>query len=54
MELEMEIVQLRGELSHVRNVCMRFINVLIEVKQAIDEDDTDEALRLINDTLQSP
>lgn len=49
IELQMEVTRLKGELSSMRNTVSRAINVLEQVKIAIEEDDTEEAIRLIDE-----
>jgi DNA-binding XRE family transcriptional regulator len=44
---KLEMAALRNELDHARITVSRAINVLEQVKIAIEEGDTDEALRLI-------
>jgi DNA-binding XRE family transcriptional regulator len=46
---EMELQELRDQLAHARNTVSRAINVLQQVRVALEEDDTDEALRLITE-----
>ena len=51
----MQIVKLEGELSRVKTLVSRTINVLIEVRMAVQEEDYDEAMSLLNDALgESP
>jgi hypothetical protein len=45
----MRIVKLEDELRAARTVVSRAINTLEQVKIAIEEDDTEEALRLIKE-----
>ena len=51
IELEMQIVQLRSEISHLRTVVSRSINILEQVKIALEDDDHDEALKLVSEAL---
>lgn len=44
----MRIVELESQLTSARTMFSHAINVLEQVKIAIEEDDTDEALRLID------
>ena len=49
IEHAMELQHLRSELAAARTVVSRAINVLEAVKIALQEDDTDEAMRLIEE-----
>lgn len=44
---QMEIVELQEQLNCARNVVSRSINYLEQVKLALEEDDTAEAMRII-------
>lgn len=54
IDLQMEVAQLKGQLSSMRTIVSRAINVLEQVKIAIEEDDTEEALRLIDEATGNP
>lgn len=49
IEHELELQELRDQLASVRNTVSRAINVLEQVRIAIEEDDFNEALRLIQE-----
>ena len=49
IETQMELQRLNSELSAARTLVSRAINALEEVKIALEEDDVDEALRIINE-----
>jgi hypothetical protein len=48
----MKIVELEGQLTAARNVVSRSINVLEQVKIALEEDDTEEALHIIREATE--
>jgi phosphopantothenate synthetase len=49
IEHAMEVQQLRDELAHARRVVSRAINMLEQVRIALEDGDTDEALRIITE-----
>jgi len=49
IEHAMEVQQLRDELQHARSVVSRAINTLEQVRLALEDDDIDEALRIITE-----
>lgn len=51
IELQMKVTELQDENSHLRNLVSRSINILSQVKVALEEDDTDEAMRLIDEAI---
>lgn len=48
---QMELAQLRSENQRARNLVSRAVNTLEQVKIALDEEDYDEAMRLVNEAL---
>lgn len=50
---QMEFQQLRDENSRMRTVVSRSINILEQVKIALEEDDTEEALRIVQEATAS-
>lgn len=51
VDLVMRVQELEGQLQSARITVSRSINVLEQVKIALEEDDHNEALRLINEAV---
>lgn len=53
IEAQMKIVELESQLTAARRLVSRSINVLEQVKIALEEDNTEEALRIITEATES-
>lgn len=52
IEAQMKIQQLEGQLAAARTVVSRSINVLEQVKIALEDDDMEEAMRIIKEATE--
>ena len=49
LALQLEVTQLRSQVSSMRTLVSRTINVLEQIQLALEEDDYEEALRIVKE-----